>query len=621
MADKTTTAKATGSMRDATISPAQAIELAKLAASGALPKPADGNGAAAKPTKTRVVVLGGGFGGVYTAKYLTEALGSRDDVEVELLSDKNYFVFQPLLPEVAAGGIAATHVVNPIREIVPRARFRCCRVRWVDVANKRVYVSQGEGLELIAVAYDHLVFAVGKVSSFAAMPGVEEHAFAMKDLADAFRLRNHVIRQLELADVETVEERRRALLTFVVAGGGFSGTETMGEIGELVHRSLRYFPRIGPKNVRFCLIHSQDRLLPELPAKLGVAAQRILEERGIEVVLGARVRAASRDRVLLAKGDAIPTRTFVCTVGTAPNPVAKHAMVSGGLAEAENKGRPMGIFAVDATLECVGKPGHWAVGDAAAVPDPKGQGFCPPTAQFAIREAKTCAKNVLAAIDGTPKTSFSFEVLGMLASLGQRRAVAQMFGVTFSGFIAWFMWRSVYLMKLPGMVRRLRVAIDWTLDLFFPRDITQLDADRPRRLDVRHYEPGEVIVQQGTIGRELFMITQGDVEVLGENRGATAKVLARLGKQEVFGERALLEDTPRTATVRASTAVDVLVMSRDDFRSLVAQFQVLDEHFANMLRTRYPEAMGEAPMLDRIESDAMTPRTNPQPLRVPQPSA
>jgi NADH dehydrogenase len=604
--------------RDATISPAQAAELAKLAASGALPSP---SGSSTAPGKKRVVVLGGGFGGVYTAKYLTEALGGRDDVEVELLSDKNYFVFQPLLPEVAAGGIAATHVVNPIREIVPRARFRCCRVRWVDVANKRVYVSQGEGLELVAVAYDHLVFALGKVSSFAAMPGVEEHAFAMKDLADAFRLRNHVIRQLELADIETDADRQRALLTFVVAGGGFSGTETMGEIGELVHRSLRYFPRIAKKDVRFCLIHAQEHLLPELPEKLGVAAQRILEERGIEVVLSARVRAASRDRVFLADGSAIPTRTFVCTVGTAPNPVAKHAMTSGGLAEAETKGRALGIFAVDATLACVGSPGHWAVGDAAAVPHPKGQGFCPPTAQFAIREAKIAAHNVLAAIDGKKSKPFEFEVLGMLASLGQRRAVAQMFGVTFSGFIAWFMWRSVYLMKLPGMVRRLRVAIDWTLDLFFPRDITQLDADRPRRLDVRHYEAGEVIVQQGTIGRELFMITQGAVEVLGEGRGATSKVLARLGKQEVFGERALIEDTPRTATVRAASAVDVLVMSRDDFRSLVAQFQVLDEHFAQILRTRYPDAMGGATMLERVESDATVPHAVAQHHGVPQPSA
>jgi NADH dehydrogenase len=203
----------------------------------------------------------------------------------------------------------------------------------------------------------------------------------------------------------------------------------------------------------------------------------------------------------------------------------------------------------------------------------------------------------------------------MLASLGQRRAVAQMFGVTFSGFFAWFMWRGVYLMKLPGVWRRLRVAIDWWLDLFTPRDITQLDADRPRKLDVRHYEPGEVIVQQGTIGRELFMITHGDVEVLGESGGANSKVIARMGEQGVFGERALLEDTPRTATVRAATAVDVLVMSRDDFRSLVAHFTVLDQHFADLLRTRYPEALGEATMLDCIEHDDATPVASVPPAK------
>ena len=407
-----------------------------------------------------------------------------------------------------------------------------------------------------------------------------------QDVAAAAMAFNHVIRQLELADVELDALRRRALLTFVVAGGGFSGTETIGEIGELVSRSLVYFPRISATEVRFCLVHSQGRLLPELPEKLGVAARRILEARGIQVILDARVRAVSRDQVFLSTGQAIASRTFVCTVGTAPNPVAKDAMDEGGLAEAQNNGRGMGIFAVDGMLACIGSAGHWAVGDDAGVPDPKGKGFCPPTAQFAIREARVCARNILAMIDGAPLAAFSFEVVGMLASLGQRRAVAQMFGVTFSGFFAWFMWRTVYLMKLPGFVRRLRVAIDWTLDLFFPRDITQLDTDRPRRMDVRHYEPGEVIVQQGTIGGELFMITSGTVEVLGEDRGATSKVLARLGAREVFGEKALLEDTLRTATVRASSAVDVLVMPREDFRSLIAQFPVLEDHFGNLTRTR-----------------------------------
>src|SRR5256885_73225 len=240
-----------------TLSPDAALALAKAAP---MPRP-DG--------PTRVVILGGGFAGVYTAKYLTALLGSRKDVEVELLSAENYFVFQPLLPEVAAGGIAATHVVNPIREIVPRARFRCCQVKTIDLDTKRVLVSQGEGLELVSVPYDHLVFCLGKVTSFASMPGVSEHALAMKDLSDAFKLRNHVIRCLELADIETDAAQKGALLTFVVAGGGFSGVETIGELHELVERSLKYFPRIAHREIEFKLIHSQKLILPEIPEKLG----------------------------------------------------------------------------------------------------------------------------------------------------------------------------------------------------------------------------------------------------------------------------------------------------------------------------------------------------------------
>jgi NADH:quinone reductase (non-electrogenic) len=531
---------------------------------------------------TRVVILGGGFAGVHTARYLTELVGRRTDVEVELLSEQNYFVFQPLLPEVAAGGISASHVVNPIRELVPRARFRCCSIASIDFAQKQVLVSQGEGLELVAVPYDHLVFCLGKVSHFASMPGVAEHALAMKDLADAFRLRNHVVRCLELADIEADPEQKRRLLTFVVAGGGFSGVETIGELAELVSRSLKYFPRIAPGEPSFKLVHAQSRILPEMPERLSQAAQAILERRGVEVLLGARVRAASRERVFLADGRVLDTRTFVCTVGTAPNPIARQSLAHGGFREAELDGRRLGIFATDATLECEGRAGYWAVGDCAGVPRPDGSGLCPPTAQFAIRQARTCAQNVLRAIDGQPRQRFSFKALGSLASLGQRSAVAELFGVQLAGFLAWFLWRTVYLLKLPGWVRRMRVAFDWTLDLFFPRDITELQVFRHDHLHLHHYEPGEVIVRQGQVGRELFLIKQGEVEVL-----AAEHTVARLGARAVFGERALLEDTPRTATVRASAPVDVLVLSRGDFRALVQQFPVLREYFDELLGQRH----------------------------------
>jgi NADH dehydrogenase len=548
---------------------------------------------------TRVLVLGGGFAGIHTAKYLTSLLRSRNDVQVELLSDENYFVFQPLLPEVAAGGIAATHVVNPVRELVPRARFRLCRVRSVDFEKRRVIVSQGEGLELLGVPYDHLVFCLGKVSSFSAMPGVEEHALPLKNLADAFYLRNHVLRCLERADIEPDADQRKALLTFVVAGGGFSGVETIGELDELVTRALRYFPRIRPEDVSMVLIHSSDTLLPEMPKELGKAAQRILEKRGVQMRLGARVRAASRDQVFLNDSSTIPSRTFVCTVGNAPNPVVRHALQTGGLEEATHNGRGIGAFACEPSLACRNKPGYWAVGDCAGVPNPNGDGLCPPTAQFAIRQAKTCASNIVAVIDHKPTRPFRFKALGMLASLGKRRAVAEMLGIKLSGFIAWFLWRGIYLSKLPGFARKLRVALDWTLDLFFARDITQLDVARSTRLNLCHYEPGELIIRQGQIGRELFSIVKGEVEVLGAN--GTGEVIARLGPKSVFGERALLEDTPRTASVRAATAVDLIVVGRADFKSLVDSFPALDDYFGGLLRERYPEKVG-AHTSDAIDS-------------------
>jgi NADH dehydrogenase len=469
-------------------------------------------------------------------------------------------------------------------------------VRTVDVENKRVLVSQGEGLDLVGIPYDHLVFCLGKITSFATMPGVAEHALAMKDLSDAFRLRNHVLRCLELADIETDPARKRALLTFVVAGGGFSGVETIGELHELVARSLKYFSRIAPGEVHFALVHSGPRILPEMPDELGLAAQRILERRGVQLVLGARVRAASRERVYLADGSSIPTNAFVCTVGNAPNPVVKHTIAAGAFEEATIGGRGIGVFATDPMLRCVGRPGYWAVGDCAGVPNPRGDGLSPPTAQFAIREAKACAKNVIAAIDGRPMTRFSFKALGVLASLGQRSAVANVFGVKLTGFFAWFLWRTIYLMKLPGFARKLRVALDWTLDLLFPRDIAQLQVFQRRRVDVHHFEPGELIVRKGQVGREFYIILEGDVEVVGDE----GLVVATLGKREVFGEKALLEDTLRTATVRARGCVDVLVMSRGDFRSIVPSFPVLDEYFAKLLRERHPEATASSTAARRI---------------------
>lgn len=566
--------------------------------------------------KTRVVILGGGFGGVYTAKYLSEMLGRRKDVHVELLSEENYFVFQPLLPEVAAGGVSPNHVVNPIRDIVPKAQFRWSKVQRVDVKNKVVYASQGEGKELVGVPYDHLVFGLGKVSDFSSMPGVQQHALAMKDLDDAFRLRNHVYRCLELADVEDEPEEKSALLTFVVAGGGFSGVETIGELSEMLHKVLKHFKNIEPSELRLCLVHSRDTLLPEMPDGLGAAAKDILSKRGIEMVLNARVKSASPQAVYLNTGVVLKTRTFICTVGNAPNPVVKAIIAEDGFVEGKSEGRGVGVFETDRRLQCTGQTHYWAVGDCAGVPSTTGPGLAPATAQFAIRQAKTAATNILATIDNKPdnKKDFAFKGLGTLASLGGRSAVADMMGVHLRGFIAWFAWRTIYLSKLPGVVRRLRVTIDWTLDLFFPRDITQMQTEHQPQLRVEHYEPGELIIEKRQIGRELYVIQRGEVEVLAptaalDGHGA---LVATLGPGEVFGEKALLTDAPRTANVRAKTAVDVLVLTRSGFSALVQQFQPLESFFGEIMHRRYPDLVGNKSDLRDLVAPTAPPKAGSQ---------
>ncbi len=544
--------------------------------------------------KRRVVILGGGFAGVYTARYLTKLLKRRDDVHVELLSEENYFVFQPLLPEVAAGGVNPNHVVNPIRDLVPRAQFRWCRVAGIDAVKKAVQVVQGEGRALVEVPYDHLVFALGKVSDFSSMPGVDEHSLPLKDLDDAFRLRNHVFRCLELADIESDPAEKKALLTFVIAGGGFSGIETTGELSELLRKCIASFRNVEMEEVRLCLVHSRDLVLPEMATELGKAADKILRQRGVEMIMDARVRAATRHGVYLSTDLFLPTRTFVCTVGNAANPVVRRLLAEGGFVEGKVKGRGVGVFETDQRLACTDKPGYWAVGDNAGVPDVKNNGeLCPPTAQYAIRQAKTCARNILAAIDGRPSEPFEFKSLGMLASLGQRRAVADVMGIRLSGFAAWCLWRAFYLSTLPGGARRLRVALDWIIDVFSPRDIAQIQPAKSGHLRVHHFEPGEIIINKHEIGRELFILKRGEVEVFQPAEEGKAEMsVTTLARGAVFGERALIDDTPRTASVRAKTAVDVLVVSRVDFTALVCQFPVLEDYFGKLMRERYP---GELP--------------------------
>ncbi|WP_405586592.1 NAD(P)/FAD-dependent oxidoreductase [Streptomyces sp. NBC_01092] len=405
--------------------------------------------------KPHVVIVGGGFGGVGAARELDRLVGRGLDAHVTLISDSNFLLFTPLLVGVASSTVEARHVSAPVRAGLENASFLHGRVVSVDAQTRNAYVSAGkEGT--LRVPYDHLVLAVGAVPHFFDLPGVGEHAFPMKSVEDATRLRDQVLGALERADLEPDPAEQARLLTFVVAGGGFAGTELVAELFDLVHDVLHLYPRLHGLRPRFVIVHAGERLLPELSPKLGLYAQRKLGGRGIEFRLGARVSRATAEDITLDSGETIPTRTLAWTAGNRPHPLVGQIM------------QPP--LAVEATLQVPGMPGLWALGDCARIPD-LGGGFHPPTAQHAIREGKAVAKNIAAVLRGRRPVPFRFGGLGVLVSLGHRTAAGEVGGRQVSGLFAWILWRSVYLSKLPTAEKRLRVLADWTLDLVFPRDI------------------------------------------------------------------------------------------------------------------------------------------------------
>ena len=421
--------------------------------------------AAAPPVAapTRVVILGGGFGGLATAQRLEQLYLRGASPEVTLVSRSNFLLFTPMLAEVASSALEAQHISASIRAACPRTRFRNAGVAAIDTEQREVRVLTGASAEPLTLPYDQLVIALGSEPNFFGLPGLEEHAFALKTLEDATRLRSQVLSSLELADTEADPEERRRLLSFVVAGGGFAGTETVAELLDFVHSARRYYPDLDRGEMRFALVHSGDRILPELSEELGEYASGKLEARGVEFILGKRVAGASADAVLLNDESELPTRTLVWTAGNQPNP---------RLMELPCERTPGGQLIVDETLRVQGLEGVWAVGDCAQVPDPDEPGrFYPPTAQHALREGKAVAENVAATLRGQPPKPFRFHAIGSLVALGRRTAAAEIRGRQFSGLLAWMMWRTIYLSKLPGLEKKVRVSLDWSIELFFPRDI------------------------------------------------------------------------------------------------------------------------------------------------------
>jgi NADH dehydrogenase len=421
----------------------------------------------------RILILGGGFAGMKTAECLEQELQKDPSVSISLVSETNALLFTPMLAEVAGSSLEPSHISTPLRTTLHRTEFLRGRATSVDLVNKRVSLEAGmDGNESCRseLNYDHLVLALGAVSNYLGLTNVQKRAFDFKSLLDAIRIRNHVIEMFERADRESDPEARKPLLTFVVAGGGFAGVELAGALNDFARGILADYPNLRREDVRVVLVHSRDRILPELSESLGHYAQKRMEARGVGFRLNTRLTDAREGVVVLSDGE-IPSETLVWTAGTAPNPLSKSLPL-----EKDKRG----ALIVDPTLAVPGYAGVWALGDCAAVLDAKSGKPCPPTAQFALREAAALAKNIRASLQGRPARGFHFNSLGALCVVGHQTACAELSvpfardkSMRFSGLLAWLMWRGIYLGKLPGLERKIRVLVDWTVELFFPRDIVQ----------------------------------------------------------------------------------------------------------------------------------------------------
>lgn len=517
----------------------------------------------------KIVILGGGFGGVYTALHLEKILKKyRDSIEIILVNRENYFTYQPMLAEVVGGSIDILDSVTCLRSLLKHTSIYIREITEIDIENKTVTLSPNFSHKDVIIKYDHLVLGLGSVTDFRTSPGgIAEHAIPFKDLSDAVSLRNRIIDVIETAAQETDPDERRTLLTFVVGGGGYSGVEVVAEINDLARKKVKTYKTINPDEVRVILIHSKDRLVDrELSESLGKYCGKLLKKRGVEIFYNRKLISATPYEAILDNDERIRSRTIVSTVPSIPNPLIEGLKVT----------KKFGKILCDSNLQAVDKEDLWAVGDCALIPkSPKTpEEYSPPTAQFATRQAPILADNIKSKILGGKIKEFTFKSLGQMAALGHKKAVAEILGMKLSGIIAWFLWRFVYLLKIPGFAAKIRIAFSWFLDMLISSDTVQLKAKPKKGFEKLHYADGETVFQSGDVGDYLYIIVEGKVDVIKNNVKVTT-----LNEGEYFGEMALLSEKKRSATIKAAGPCKILAIKKEDFEVLMTHFSDLKENF------------------------------------------
>ena len=525
--------------------------------------------------EARIIIVGAGFAGVTLAEHLNRHVGR--EVQVVVISSDNHMVFTPMLAEVAGRSLAPFDVVVPGRQMAPRARWLTATVTSVDLNKNEVEYTQPDG-KTATLSYSQLVLACGSAVNLNAVPGMAAHAFTLRTAGDGVILGNEIIGRFEQAAVEPEGAERQRLLTVVVVGGGFTGVEAAGHMFDLMRNIKPFYPQLSQNRPRMVLLQRDSKIVPEFQHdSLSEFALRKLRENGLDVRLNTGVEEVTARYVRVASGERIETGLTVCSVGTAPVPLIKKI------------GLPVerGRLKTDADMRVTGTTNVWAFGDCAAVPNAWNNKISPPTAQFALRQAKQLAANLVRVKRGEATKPFHFRPQGLLATIGHHNGVAEIYGLKFSGLLAWFLWRSVYLLKIPTFSRKLNVVIEWTCDIFFKPNVVQVRQPVPQRFKEAHYGAGDFVFHKDELANAFFVVKAGTAGLYLDE--TTGKPIVTFTKGDHFGEGAFLEmeGSPMyPASAKAETPLDLVVLDREDFTVLAESLGALQRDLEHSLFAR-----------------------------------
>lgn len=520
----------------------------------------------------KILILGGGFGGVYCAKRLQKI--KLNSFDIELVSNNNYFVFQPLLPEVASGTISSSDAVTPIRQMLNRVSFRNAEVNSIDINNKKVGIIQGFRKRQHFITYDHLVIALGQESRLDIIPGLNNNSFTMRNLKDAYNIRNHMIQCLELADVTKDIKLKKRLLNFIIIGGGFSGVETIGELKEMINRLIIYYKNINKEEVKFYLIEYEKRLLPELDTENSFYTYNTLKKENINIMLGTALKEVSSHKVYLSNNISIETNTVISTIGSSVSKLLENSKIK----------LKYGKIITDEFCQVIGQKNVWALGDCALVPnksfnDNLVSQYSPPTAQFAVRQARVLSKNIILKSLSRKLKPFEYKSKGALASLGSNKGVGKIYSFRVKGLLAWLIWKGFYLSFIPSFPTKIRVFFNWLLEFIVPRNAVLTDSLNIKAFENKNYKRGDIVFEEGMIADGFYIVLNGEFINTYKNTQNGRKFTKKYKKGDHFGSRVILKGGRRTGTIKATKNSEILKIDKESFKLLANNLPIMSKYF------------------------------------------